>query len=99
MIQTCEILPGYRYLMPAGSATCLRGYRSERCERALCAPSTRSDEALMIERYGELTRSAAAAARAGHRLTANRLAGERREAMAWLDLNPCASCAMIEEAS
>ncbi len=85
----CEILPGHTYLMPAGSTTCLRGYRSERCERALCAPSTRSDEALMIELYGELTRSAAAAARAGHRLTANRLAGERREVMAWLDLNPC----------
>lgn len=98
MIQTCEILPGHRYLMPAGSAICLRGYRSERCDRPLCAPSPRSDEALMIERYGALTRDAAREARAGHRITANRLAGERREVAAWLDLNPCASCAMIEEA-
>jgi hypothetical protein len=96
MTEMCEILPGHRYLMPAGSTTC-KAMHVVRCALALCVHSPRGDMRQMIERYGALTRDAAREARAGHRLTANRLAGERREVMAWLDLNPCASCAMIEE--
>jgi hypothetical protein len=94
MTAACSILPGHTYLMPAGCTTCHRHAR--RADLALCVESARIDLALMVARHATLLRSAAAQARAGHRAEANRLNALRIEALAWLNLNPCADGAMIK---
>lgn len=95
MTAPCEVQPGHTYLKPAGCTTCLRR-GAPRAELALCVESARIDQVLMVARYANLTSAAAAQVRAGHRKEANRLLGLRNEALAWLELNPCADGAMIE---
>lgn len=95
MTAACEVQPGHTYLMPAGCTTCLR-WGATRADLALCVESARIDQVLMVARYANLLRSAAAQAHAGHRKEASRLNGLRKEVLAWLNLNPCADGAMIE---
>lgn len=95
MSAACDVVPGHRYLMPAGCTTCPR-WGGFRLILALCVESARINQALMVARYADLTRRAAAQARAWHRGEANRLNALRVDVLAWLDLNPCADGAMIK---